>query len=248
MVDTNRPDIGRTTNREPVAPVPTARAVDARSLLLGGAAHELNNIFAQTLLLAEVLAVADLDAELKQMLTSLQSSVQRGILVVERLVEQSHLQPGQAVRLDPRHLISAVHKRSEGLVGERVRISHRYPEEVADIEAEPQLLLETLLDVCRATATELISRSESPRIDVMVCVENESGDQRVLLGATAPPNLVESGLLEPGTYFPRPDLEVPSSGELLDDFCRAAEELGARACVRRESRGDLLALAFVAAE
>jgi hypothetical protein len=217
--------------------------------LLGGAAHELNNIFAQTLLLAEVLGSADIDSDLKSMLGSLQTSVQRGIQVVSRLVEHSYVPRGEDLRFDPRHLISAVHKRSGGLVGENVVVSHRYPERVPDIEVEPQAVLEGLLQLCRATAEELPGRGLEPRLDVIIATETDDhGRDLVLLGATAPPSVVEGGRLAIGEDVDLSQHLGQPGAELLVSFSNTARELGARACVRKDGRGVFLALLFDAAE
>ncbi len=221
---------------------------EARSLLLGGAAHELNNIFAQTLLLAEVLATADLDPELAGMLESLQRSVQRGINVVGRLVEQSHLAPGEPIRLDPRHLVSAVHKRSEGLIGEDVLISHRYPETVFDIQVEPQGLLDTILELCRATAVELVAGGHRPRVDVLVTMLEGSPGRKVCLGVTAPPSLIVEGGLEPCDALDLDRYREHRHGGLLEGLSAAAGRLGASCRVMREGPGIFLALVFDAIE
>ena len=209
-------------------------------MLVGGAAHELNNIFSQTLLLAEVLSSADLDDELRGMLASLQLRVQHGIGVVNRMFEQSHT-AGERLRFDARHLVASVHRRSDDVVGSGVRISHRYPEKLAEIHTSPQRLLDTLLMVCRQTASEL-SRQASPTTVVEVIADAASPDRPasgVWVGATAPPSLRDRGLIDDSNL-----LAERGQSEFLDHFFDAVEALGAQPSVRPAGAGPALGMVF----
>ena len=76
----------------------TVQEPRALDLLLGGAAHDLNNIFSQVLMMLELFGTVELDDELRDMLESLKGSVHRGIGIAGQLFDQSAASPGSKVQ------------------------------------------------------------------------------------------------------------------------------------------------------
>ena len=166
---------------------PEPRALD---LLLGGAAHDLNNIFSQVLMLSELFGTVELDDELREMLESLKDSIHRGIGISGQLFDQSVASEGSRLKISLKQLASALQKRGPDLVPD-ARITSRYPEFVSLTTIDPQAILGAVLDIARLRA------SEQPGGTVEVVVEEHEGEEQtryVSIGVSAPTSLVDAGL------------------------------------------------------
>ncbi len=163
------------------------RALD---LLLAGAAHDLNNIFSQVLMLIELLPAADVDEDMDEMLTGLKSSIQRGIGIAGQLFDQSSIGDGVLLNVSLKQLASAVQKRSHELVP-NASVASRYPDAVSLSRLDPQVVLDTLLFIARARA------EEEPGCSIEIIVVQHPGEEDtsyVSIASTAPASLARAGL------------------------------------------------------
>ena len=163
------------------------RALD---LLLGGVAHDLNNVFSQVLMITELLAAEDLDPELADMLEGVRESVRRGIGMADQLYDQSTAEDGDRLPVSLKQLASALQKRSVALIP-GASVSARYPEAVPLARLDPQAILDVVLAVARERALE------RPGCVVEVIVEEHQrsdGRRHVSLAVSAPKRLAVEDL------------------------------------------------------
>lgn len=157
-------------------------------LLLAGAAHDLNNIFSQVLMMLELFGTVDLDDEMVEMVDGLRGSVQRGIGIAGQLFDQSSSEPGQKLKVSLKQLASALQKRSYDLVP-GAQLASRYPDTVPWVLADPQAVLGLVLDVARSGADETGGGT------IEVIVQEHAGEEDttyVSIGVTAPHSLARA--------------------------------------------------------
>ncbi len=226
---------------------PEDARVDAHALLVGGAAHELNNVLSQVLLLAEYLSGSDLDDETAEMFGVLAESSRKGIRVVRGLFGQSLSGFSGDLRFDPKFLVAALQKQSDRIFGETVRVVLNYPEQVPNVRVDPQALLDCLVSACEATLESLDARGRRSRgVEILVAVLADSVVARspvpsapefwVAFGASVPDALVEQ-------VDGRPRLTDRS---LVEPAERLARNSGGFARVTRASEGYQLQICLPA--
>ncbi len=161
-------------------------------LQVAGAAHHLNNIFAQVLLNAELLDRSRLDETAIGMLDSIVQGTHTAINVVDVLSQQSTSGVGERVVIDLKYLVKGLQKRREVLFADGVVINAQYPPQVRLAWGASAPLFRAVMSLCRQ-AVETAPENHALFVQVGD-IETADGSEGAAIDIAAPLPLVDGGL------------------------------------------------------
>ncbi len=125
-----------------------AQRLESIGTLASGVAHDLNNILVPILMAAPMLRDDLPKKERLKFLDIVESSAERGSLIVRQVLTFARGAGGDRVLLQPIHLLAEIAKIMEETFSRAIRVRTNYPEDLWLIEGDPTQLHQVLLNLC----------------------------------------------------------------------------------------------------
>ena len=125
-----------------------AQRLESIGTLASGVAHDLNNILVPILMAAPMLRDDLPKEERLKFLDIIESSAERGSLIVRQVLTFARGAGGDRVLLQPIYLLAEIAKIIEETFSRAIRVRTSYPEDLWLIEGDPTQLHQVLLNLC----------------------------------------------------------------------------------------------------
>ncbi len=177
-----------------------AQRMESIGTLASGVAHDLNNILAPILMSAPLLRT-DLPPDLRErIVTTIESSAQRGADIVKQVLTFARGVEGERVLVQPKHLINEMAMIVQQTFPKNIAVRPRYAENCWAIEGDPTQLHQVLLNLCVNARDAMPNGGE-----LVMTLENFTVDEQyagMTPGSTSGPYVV-IGVSDTGTGIPR---------------------------------------------
>jgi PAS domain S-box-containing protein len=194
-----------------------AQRLESIGTLASGVAHDLNNILAPILMGTAVLALSDIPAADKKILSTMESCAQRGADIVKQVLTFARGVDGARLLLNPGHLVRDLIQIVEQTFPKTIAVRARFAESLWLVEGDPTQLHQVLLNL------SVNARDAMPAGGrLTISVENFSVDEQyasMTPGAKAGPHVLFE-VTDTGMGIPRQIVE-----KIFDPFF-TTKELG----------------------
>ncbi len=116
--------------------------------LAGGIAHDLNNILAPVMMVADLLRVGLTDESSRQMLETVRAAAARGADLVKQVLSFARGVSGEPVLLNPGHLIKDMVKLAKDTFPRSIEIEGRVARDLHCVLADPTQFHQVLMNLC----------------------------------------------------------------------------------------------------
>jgi PAS domain S-box-containing protein len=125
-----------------------AQRMEGIGMLAGGIAHDLNNILTPIMMSVSLLHDAVHDAENRQLLDSVQSSVRRGAEIIRQLLTFARGQPGVRAPVPVRQLLREMGKLIRETYPRNLRLAVTVPSELWPVVGDATQIHQALMNLC----------------------------------------------------------------------------------------------------
>ncbi len=125
-----------------------AQRMEAVGTLAGGIAHDLNNVLAPILTAADLLRTAQSSEERAQLLELIEVSTRRGAGLVRQVLTFARGAGGEAVELNPRHLLNEARDLMRETFPKSIALQARAAHDLGTVRGDPTKLHQVLLNLC----------------------------------------------------------------------------------------------------
>jgi PAS domain S-box-containing protein len=150
-----------------------AQRMESIGTLAGGIAHDLNNMLAPILMATELLQLPLSDAERTSLLSSVQTSAQRGADMVRQILSFARGIEGQRVMVQLKHLIRDLEKVLNSTLPKSITVETQVPKDLWSLPGDPTQLYQVLMNFC-VNARDAMPEGGG----LTICVENQVLDER----------------------------------------------------------------------
>lgn len=126
-----------------------SQRMESISMLAGGVAHDLNNVLAPVLMAIQILRREIKSGPVELLLHSLAANTERGSHLVRQILSFVQGMEGERLPLQVKYLLQCLEKTLKQQQSPSIQISINMPEEHWQVRADPTLLNQALLSVCR---------------------------------------------------------------------------------------------------
>lgn len=124
-----------------------AQRMEGIGLLAGGIAHDLNNVLAPILMSVQLLQEMHPDEETQDILTTLQTTTQRGADIVRQVLTFARGIKGDRILLEPKHLIKDILRVAKEAFPRNIQIESKVAPDLWNIVGDPTQLHQVLLNL-----------------------------------------------------------------------------------------------------
>ncbi|MCB1103457.1 MAG: response regulator [Cephaloticoccus sp.] len=137
-----------TENRQLEAKFLRAQRLESMGMLVGGIAHDLNNVLAPILMSVDLLRTMMRDPEADRLIQTMQRSVKHGSALVQQLLAFARGAEGRHVEVNLRPLLSEFVDFMKPTVGAKIHIELDFLESPAPVLADATQLKQVLMNLC----------------------------------------------------------------------------------------------------
>ncbi|HSH93363.1 MAG TPA: response regulator [Roseimicrobium sp.] len=125
-----------------------AQRIESIGTLAGGIAHDLNNVLAPIIMSVDLLKMEEKDGRRLELLTSIETSANRGASMVSQVLSFARGMEGRRVDVQPKHLIRDIIKITSDTFPKAIRVDSRIDPKLWSLKADPTQLHQVLLNLC----------------------------------------------------------------------------------------------------
>jgi PAS domain S-box-containing protein len=176
-----------------------AQRMESIGTLAGGIAHDLNNILAPIMMSIDILKDISIDPQAQKILTTLETSAQRGADIVRQILSFARGLEGQRIEVQPKHLIKDLGSIIRNTFPKNIRLQFSVPNDIWVILGDPTQVHQILLNLC-VNARDAMPHGGTLSVDVENCVLDEH--YAAMNVQANPGNYVNISVTDSGTGMP----------------------------------------------
>lgn len=125
-----------------------AQRMESIGTLAGGIAHDLNNVLTPVLMAVDLLKMDEENPRRRKILSTIESSAQRGADMVEQVLSFARGMEGQRIQVQVGHLLTEIEKFALETLPKNIRISSDIPQNLWIVQGDATQLHQVLLNLC----------------------------------------------------------------------------------------------------